>query len=167
MNLLTIDLRFENDVVLARQKSRLVAAAFKFDPQDQIRIATAVSEIARNTYQYGGGGSVEFRIDESPEKMLVITLRDRGKGILNLEEILDGKYVSQTGMGLGITGARRLMDTFHIETLPGRGTTVVLGKRLPARPRVSLRLNSTSSLPPSKTRPRIPMRNLSSKTGSC
>jgi signal transduction histidine kinase/CheY-like chemotaxis protein len=133
MNLLTIDLRFENDVVLARQKSRLVAAAFKFDPQDQIRIATAVSEIARNTYQYGGGGSVEFRIDESPDKMLVITLRDKGKGILNLEEILDGKYVSQTGMGLGITGARRLMDTFHIETMPGRGTTVVLGKRLPAR----------------------------------
>ena len=61
--------------------------------------------------------------------MLVITLRDKGKGILNLQEILDGKYVSQTGMGLGITGASRLMDTFHIDTMPGRGTTVVLGKK--------------------------------------
>ena len=56
MNLLTIDLRFENDVVLARQKARMIAAALKFDPQDQTRIATAVSEIARNTFQYGGGG---------------------------------------------------------------------------------------------------------------
>ena len=133
MNLFTIDVRFENDVVLARQKSRSVAAAFKFDAQDQIRIATAVSEIARNTFQYGGGGSVEFRMDENPERMLVVTLRDKGKGILNLNEILDGKYVSQTGMGLGLLGARRLMDYFRVESEPGHGTTVVLAKRLPTR----------------------------------
>jgi signal transduction histidine kinase/CheY-like chemotaxis protein len=133
MKLFTMDIRFENDVVLARQKSRAVAAALKLDPQDQIRIATAVSEIARNTFQYGGGGSVEFRVDENPDKMLVVTLRDNGKGIPNLNEILGGKYVSQTGMGLGIVGARRLMDSFRIETDPGRGTTVVLGKRIPAR----------------------------------
>jgi signal transduction histidine kinase/CheY-like chemotaxis protein len=133
MKLFTMDIRFENDVVLARQKSRAVAAALKLDPQDQIRIATAVSEIARNTFQYGGGGSVEFRVDENPDKMLVVTLRDNGKGIPNLNEILGGKYVSQTGMGLGIVGARRLMDSFRIETDPGRGTTVVLRKRIPAR----------------------------------
>jgi signal transduction histidine kinase/CheY-like chemotaxis protein len=133
MNLFTMDVRFENDVVLARQKSRAVAAALKFDPQDQIRIATAVSELTRNTFQYAGGGTVEFRIDENPEKTLVVTLRDKGKGILNLDEILSGKYVSQTGMGMGILGAKRLMDRFQIETQPGRGTTVVLGKRIPAR----------------------------------
>ncbi|HTC48290.1 MAG TPA: ATP-binding protein [Candidatus Aquilonibacter sp.] len=133
MNLLTIQIRFENDVVLARQKSRAIASALKFDPQDQIRIATAVSEIARNTFQYAGGGMVEFRIDESPEKVLIVTVRDKGKGIPNLDEIIDGKYVSQTGMGLGILGAKRLMDHFHVETNPGRGTTVVLGKKISPR----------------------------------
>ncbi|MGA3348164.1 MAG: ATP-binding protein [Candidatus Sulfotelmatobacter sp.] len=133
MNLLTIQIRFENDVVLARQKSRAIASALKFDPQDQIRIATAVSEIARNTFQYAGEGMVEFRIDESPEKVLIVTVRDKGKGIPNLDEIIDGKYVSQTGMGLGILGAKRLMDHFHVETNPGRGTTVVLGKKISPR----------------------------------
>jgi signal transduction histidine kinase/response regulator RpfG family c-di-GMP phosphodiesterase len=132
-NLFTIDIRLENDVVLARQKARAVASALKFDTQDQTRIATAVSEIARNTFQYGGGGSAEFRIDEQPEKMLVVTLRDQGRGISNLDQILDGKYVSQTGMGQGIVGAKRLMDVFHIQTEPRKGTTVVLGKRVPRR----------------------------------
>ena len=133
LNLFTTEIRLENDVVLARQKARLIAAALKFDAQDQTRIATAVSEIARNTFQYGGGGSAEFRVDERPEKMLVITLRDKGKGIANLKEIMDGKYVSETGMGVGIIGARRLMDYFHIDSDPARGTTVVLGKATPRR----------------------------------
>ncbi|HWF40304.1 MAG TPA: ATP-binding protein [Candidatus Acidoferrales bacterium] len=132
LNLITIDIRFENDVVLARQKARTIAAALKFDPQDQTRIATAVSEIARNTFQYGGGGRAEFRIEPSPENMLVITLRDQGKGISNIDQIMDGRYVSQTGMGLGLLGAKRLMDHFHLQT-SAEGTTVVLGKRIPAR----------------------------------
>ena len=132
VNLFTIDIRLEMDVVLARQKARMVAAALRFDPQDQIRIATAISEIARNTYQYGAGGKAEFRIESAPEKMLAITLRDKGKGISNLAEILDGKYESKTGMGLGIVGAKRLMDHFHIES-SHNGTTVVLGKKLPRR----------------------------------
>src|SRR5579872_6634148 len=107
LNLFAIDIRLENDVVLARQKARSVAAALKFDTQDQARIATAVSEIARNTFQYGGGGRAEFRINDSAGYMLVIALRDTGKGISNLDEILMGKYVSPTGMGLGIIGAKR------------------------------------------------------------
>ncbi|HTZ74452.1 MAG TPA: ATP-binding protein [Candidatus Aquilonibacter sp.] len=132
-NLSTIDIRLENDVVLARQKARAIASALNFDQQDQTRIATAVSEIARNTFQYGGGGSVEFRIDDEPEKILVITLRDQGKGIANLDEILNGKYVSHTGMGQGMIGAKRLMDIFRIDTYPARGTTVTLGKKIPRR----------------------------------
>ncbi len=132
-NLFTIDIRIENDVVLARQKARTIAAALKFDPQDQTRIATAVSEIARNTFQYGGGGRAEFRIENDPEKMLLVTFRDTGKGIRNLDEIMDGKYVSRTGMGLGIIGAKRLMDHFRVETDPTRGTTIVLGKKIPRR----------------------------------
>jgi signal transduction histidine kinase/CheY-like chemotaxis protein len=130
-NLFTMDIRLENDVVLARQRARTIAAALKFDSQDQTRIATAVSEIARNTFQYGGGGQAQFRIESRPEKMLVITVRDAGRGIPNLEEIFDGKYLSNTGMGMGIIGAKRLMDRFEIDAGSGKGTTVTLGKLLP------------------------------------
>ena len=133
LNLVSIDIRLENDVVLARQKARNIAAALKFDSQDQTRIATAVSEIARNTYQYGGGGRIDFQITGDPEPMLLIMLRDKGRGISNLDEILGGKYVSQTGMGLGIIGAQRLMDQFKVETAVGQGTAVTLGKKLPRR----------------------------------
>jgi signal transduction histidine kinase/DNA-binding response OmpR family regulator len=130
LNLLRMDIRYEHDVVLARQRARQVAAALKLDAQDQTRIATAVSEIARNAFQYGGGGLVEFRVDKAPESMLSISISDKGKGISDLREILDGKYVSQTGMGLGLLGAKRLMDVFQVETAPGKGTTITLGKLL-------------------------------------
>jgi signal transduction histidine kinase/CheY-like chemotaxis protein len=131
--LLAFDIRNENDVVIARQKSRLIAEALKFDSQDQTRIATAVSEIARNTLQYGGGGSVEFSLDPTHISRLLITLSDHGRGIPNLQQILDGKHISQTGMGIGLVGAKKLMDSFHIETSPTRGTLITLGKNLPAR----------------------------------
>ena len=131
LNLFSIDIRLENDVVLARQKARTIAAALKFDPQDQARIATAVSEIARNTFQYAGGGRAEFSIQDDPEKMLVVTFRDKGRGISNLNEIMSGKYVSHTGMGLGIVGAKRLMDHFKVESDSRQGTTVLLGKKVP------------------------------------
>ncbi|MFZ0731084.1 MAG: ATP-binding protein [Candidatus Sulfotelmatobacter sp.] len=133
LNLLTVDIRLENDVVLVRQKARALAAALKFDSQDQTRIATAASEIARNTFQYAGAGSAEFRLEERPERMMTITLRDKGNGIPNLQEILDGQYVSQTGMGIGLLGARRLMDYFEVKSSANGGTTVVLGKRVPAK----------------------------------
>lgn len=132
-NLFTLEIRFENDVVVARQKARLLASALKFETQDQTRIATAISEIARNTFQYAGGGSAEFRIASGVEDMLMVTFRDRGKGIANLGEIMNGKYVSQTGMGLGIIGAKRLMDHFDIQSSRANGTTIVLGKKLPRR----------------------------------
>lgn len=129
----SLDIKFENDVVLSRQKARTIAAALKFDLQDQTRFATAVSEIARNTFQYGGGGTAQFSIASEPEKMLVVTLTDKGKGIGNLSQILNGKYVSPNGMGQGMIGAKRLMDYFHVETAPATGTTVVLGKKIPSR----------------------------------
>jgi signal transduction histidine kinase/CheY-like chemotaxis protein len=130
--LLSIDLRQEHDVVLARQRARQIAAALKFDSQEQTRIATALSEIARNAFQYAGGGEVEFRIDGVPEPALMVTVRDKGRGIVNLSEILLGKYVSQTGMGLGMIGAKRLMDHFTVDT-SANGTTVVLGKKMPRK----------------------------------
>lgn len=133
LNLLRMDIRYEHDVVLARQRARQVAAALKFDTQDQTRIATAVSEVARNAFQYGGGGLIEFRVEKGAESALFISIIDKGKGITNLREIMDGKYVSQTGMGLGLLGAKRLMDFFDVETAPGRGTTVKLGKLVPSK----------------------------------
>lgn len=128
-----MDIRYEHDVVLARQRARHVAAALKFDSQDQTRIATAVSEVARNAFQYAGGGLVEFRIEKGPDPALQISVSDKGRGIANVREILDGKYVSKTGMGLGLLGAKRLMDSFRIDTTSGSGTTVVLSKNIPNR----------------------------------
>src|SRR5581483_1772369 len=130
--LLRMEIRHEYDVVLVRQRARQIAAALKFDSQDQTRIATALSEIARNAFQYAGGGFVDFRIEQNPVPALLATISDQGRGIHNVGEILDGKYISRTGMGLGIIGARRLMDVFTVESSP-RGTKIVLGKNIPAR----------------------------------
>src|SRR5271163_2281192 len=131
LKLLTMEIRYEHDVVLARQRARTIAAALKFDTQAQTRIATAVSEIVRNAFQYAGGGTIDFEVDNGEERMLLISVQDKGNGIPNLDEILDGKYVSKTGMGLGIVGAKRLLDHFHVETQKGKGTAVTLGKIIP------------------------------------
>jgi signal transduction histidine kinase/CheY-like chemotaxis protein len=131
LTLATLDIRYEDDVVLARQRARTIAAALNFDRQDQTRIATAVSEIARNAFQYAGGGKAEFAIQQ-PEKMLVIHIQDTGKGIANVDHVMSGNYRSPTGMGKGLVGAKRLMDMLRVETVAGRGTGVWLGKHLPA-----------------------------------
>src|SRR5262249_19750364 len=125
--LLTLEIRLEHDVVLARQRTRQVAGLLGFDVQDQTRIATAVSEIARNAFQYATGGKVEFLAEDNPPTLL-IRVRDHGPGIRDLQAILDGRYTSSTGMGLGIIGAKRLMDCFRIESESGSGTVVLLGK---------------------------------------
>jgi signal transduction histidine kinase len=134
--LLTLDLRYEHDIVLARQRARELAAAFGCDGQDQIRLATAVSEIARNAFQYGGGGTVRFQIGyrrPGDAGVLIARVSDKGPGIANVQGVLDGKHVSRTGMGVGITGARRLVDWFNLESSKESGTTVELGRSLPSR----------------------------------
>src|SRR5579859_5080991 len=109
LNLLRTEIRHEQDVVLARQRARQIAAALKFDSQQQTRLATAVSEIARNAFQYAGGGEVQFGLEgETAPQILLIRVSDRGPGIHDLRRILDGNYSSKSGMGLGIIGARRL-----------------------------------------------------------
>ena len=128
----SISLQFEYDLVAGRRRSRQIAALVGFDEQDQVRIATVASEIARNALRYAGGGRIEFGVKRhADEQSLVITISDRGPGIANLADILAGKYQSSTGMGLGILGARRLMDDLQIHTSRETGTTVVIGKRLP------------------------------------
>src|SRR3954451_15790378 len=130
--LLTLALKYEQDVVTVRQRARQVAARLGFDSQDQVRIATAVSEIARNAFSYAGGGKVEFHVDvqASPQAM-IIRIVDEGPGIPDLDAVLTGRYQSRTGMGLGIVGARRLMDECDIRSQLGNGTEIRLAKSLP------------------------------------
>jgi signal transduction histidine kinase/CheY-like chemotaxis protein len=130
--ILTVAIRSEDDVVTARQRARQTAALLGFDRQDQSRIATAVSEIARNAFAYATGGRAGFLVDEgSTPPLFLVRITDSGPGIANLRQILAGQYRSPTGMGLGLVGARRLMDHFEIQSSPDRGTTVLLGKRFP------------------------------------
>ncbi len=130
--LLTLDVRLEPDVLLARQRARQVAGLLGFAPLDQTRIATAVSEIARNAFQYAGGGKVEFQLNSGPSPGLVILVQERGPGIKDLQAILDGRYDSSTGLGVGILGAKRLMDRFEIGS-SDNGVTVTMTKALPKR----------------------------------
>ena len=120
----------ERDVVSARQRTRSIAGYLGFDHPEQIRIATAVSEIARNAFRYARGGAVSFSVDVE-KRLFSISVVDQGGGISSLETVMSGSYQSSTGMSMGILGTKRLMDEFSIET--GRmGTSVRFGKHLPA-----------------------------------
>ena len=131
--LLSVAIERETDIVPVRQRARAIAAGLGFDPQDQTRITTAVSEIARNAWEYAGGGRVDFWFHSEKPQRLELVVQDKGRGIADLEAILAGSYRSDTGMGLGILGARRLMETFEIATEPGRGTCVSMSRTLPRR----------------------------------
>ena len=135
--LLQMMIAAETDIVVVRKRTRRLAELLGFDTQDQTRITTAVSEIVRNAYEYAGGGQIEYRLDVQPtEQSLQIVVRDRGPGIANLPAVLAGAHKSATGMGVGLLGARRLMDSFDI-TSKATGTTVCMGKRLPRPLQVS------------------------------
>src|ERR1700753_457224 len=125
-----ISLRNEHDVVHARQRAREIAALVGFDNQEQIRLATATSEMSRNAFRYARDGKVSFFIQGGPPQELEIEITDGGPGIKNLDEIFEGRYKSETGMGLGITGTQRLMDKFDI-TSNSQGTRVVMRKQFP------------------------------------
>src|SRR5580693_1316790 len=107
--ILTIALRTERDVVQARQRARELASLLGFDNQDQIRLATATSEMARNAFRYARDGKVIFSVGSEPPQHLEVSISDSGPGIDNLDEIMEGRYRSETGLGMGIIGTRRLM----------------------------------------------------------
>ena len=131
--LLSTEIMRDNDVVAVRQRARRAAELLGFDAQDQTRIATAVSELARNAFEYAAGGRAEFAFDsDSDPQMLVVTISDAGPGIADLDAILEGRHASGRGMGVGLAGARRLVDRFDIDTGP-TGTRVTLAKALPKR----------------------------------
>ncbi len=131
--LLQVAIAAETDIVQVRSRTRRLAELVGFDLQDQTRITTAVSEMARNAYEYARGGRISFRLTgEAPRRTFEIVVRDRGPGISDLDGVLSGTRKSATGMGIGLIGARRLMDDFEIVSKPGAGTTVRMRKALPA-----------------------------------
>lgn len=162
MNIITIKIRYEQDTVLARQRARRIAELLGFDNREQTAIATSVSEIVRNAYNYAKESTIEFSIDEQAiPQVMYITVRDEGPGIANLDKILNGSYSSTTGLGVGIKGSRKLMDFFQVDTIPGKGTTVIMGKKLPIeRKRINLRDISTLTGELAKEKARTPFEEI-------
>src|SRR5688572_7959260 len=130
-HLLSLPIRQDQDVVTARQRAAHIGQLLGFEISEQTRIATAVSEIVRNAFRYARGGTITFELAEDADpQRLVVRIADDGPGVQRLDEVLSGRYRSSTGMGLGIVGARRLMDDFSIDSTTS-GTTVLLHKHLP------------------------------------
>jgi signal transduction histidine kinase/CheY-like chemotaxis protein len=154
-----VALRAESDVVLARQRARQIAGLLGFDAHDQTRIATAVSEIARNAHGYAGGGRVEFRLEAGDAaQALAVEVADDGPGIADPESVLSGSHRSQTGLSHGVVAARRLVDDLSLETQLGRGTRVTLCKALP-RGRKALAARDVAAISAElvRVRPRDPL----------
>lgn len=122
----TLQLAGESDIVMSRQRVRAWATEAGFRLVDQTKIVTAASELARNTVQYGGGGELLIElIDDAHRRGLRLTYSDQGPGIPDVERAMQDGYTTGKGLGLGLSGSRRLMNEFEIRSQLGRGTTVV------------------------------------------
>lgn len=117
----------EQDVVLARQLVRKLAQECGMRLIDLTKLVTAVSELARNTVVYGGGGYMDWAVIEKDHRTGVcLTFRDEGPGIPDLKLAMTDGWTSGSGLGLGLTGAKRLVDDFELDTVPGQGTRVTI-----------------------------------------
>lgn len=125
-----ISIESDADVVTARQRARALAVGLDMPSTDQTLLATAISEVARNITAYAQRGEVLLELvrDRNGRRGIRVVARDEGPGIENLERALTDGYTTGGGLGLGLPGARRLVDEFEIETAPGVGTTVTLVK---------------------------------------
>ncbi len=125
-----IAIESDNDVVTARQRARELAARLELTSTDQTLLATAISEVARNITTYAKRGEVLLSIvrDNGGREGIRVIARDRGPGIEDVDLAMQDGYTSGGGLGLGLPGARRLVDEFDIETGPSEGTTVTLVK---------------------------------------
>ena len=123
----TFPIRTSDDVVRVRQIARSWAAELKFSLVDQTKFVTATSELARNTLEHGGGGAMtaEF-IENGMRKGIRLTFRDQGPGIPNVELALKDGFTTGGGMGLGLSGSKRLVNEFDIKSEVGRGTVVTI-----------------------------------------
>jgi serine/threonine-protein kinase RsbT len=123
----TIPIKSSSDVVLVRQRVRVLAIEMKFTLVEQTKIVTAASELGRNTLEHGGGGSLELAvITNGARRGICLRFIDQGPGIADVALALKDGYTSGSGMGLGLGGSKRLMNEFEIDTKPGSGTTVTV-----------------------------------------
>jgi serine/threonine-protein kinase RsbT len=122
-----VAIRNEVDIVHVRQAAREAAVTAGFSLVQQTKLVTAASELARNALVYGGGGQAEILVEETPTSGTVqLTFADSGPGIPDIDVAMTDGYTTGSGLGLGLGGARRLADHFHIESAPGKGTTIRL-----------------------------------------
>jgi len=121
------DVRSANDIVRVRQRVREWAVESGFSLVDQTKIVTAASELARNTVEHGGGGTARVELlSEGIRRGLRLTCEDKGPGIADIQLALKDGFTSRNGLGLGLGGARRLVNEFAIESRPGEGTRVTI-----------------------------------------
>ncbi len=125
-----LPIRSGDDVVRVRQQVRTAAAASGLSLVDQTKLVTAASELARNTLIHGGGGLATVEVVKSATGRAGVRLRfaDEGPGIANIDLALKDGWTSGTGLGLGLSGSRRLVDEFELSSEPGAGTSVVVTK---------------------------------------
>lgn len=124
-----LPIRSGDDVVRVRQAVRTRAIEIGLGLVDQTKIITAASELARNTLDYGGGGDVLIElVQEGPRRAVRLTFEDKGPGIPDIEKALTDRYTTGGGLGLGLGGAKRLSNEFHIASTPGVGTRVTIAR---------------------------------------
>ena len=124
-----LDIRSGDDVVRVRQMVRNWATECGFSLIDQTKIVTAASELARNALQYGGGGTMSLdRMEDGGRKGLRLTFSDQGPGIADIALAMKEGYTTGSGLGLGLSGAKRLCNDFAIRSAPGEGTTVTIAR---------------------------------------
>jgi serine/threonine-protein kinase RsbT len=127
-----VDVNNPDDIVTARQAGHRLARDLGFSLTDVTMIATAISEVARNITSYAGRGAIRVAIaDREGREALVVRAEDDGPGIADVERALEDGYSTGRGLGLGLPGARRLMDRMFVESAPGRGTVVEMWKWTP------------------------------------
>jgi serine/threonine-protein kinase RsbT len=124
-----IPCRNGDDIVRIRQEVRSRAVGLGFSLVDQTKFVTAASEIARNTVDHGGGGQARLQVlSDGSRKGLRLIFEDKGPGIADLQLAMTDHYTTGNGLGLGLSGAKRLAHEFNISSSPGEGTTVTLGR---------------------------------------
>jgi len=127
-----VSIRSDQDIVLARQKGRALAAQLGFSPGDATLIATAISELARNIVSYAREGGISLQaIQNSTRQGILVIASDNGPGIADIRQAMRDGFSTSGSLGLGLPGVRRLMDEFEINSQPSRGTTVTVKKWKP------------------------------------
>jgi serine/threonine-protein kinase RsbT len=128
-----VEVSSDADLVAAREKGRELSARLGFSSIDLTLIVTAISEVARNILLYAEKGEILLRLEDDGQRGIVVVARDEGPGIPDLELAMRDSYSTGNGLGLGLPGARRLMDEFAIESEISKGTTIVMKKWAPER----------------------------------